>query len=119
MRRAIMTVAAAAMLVGASGCATSRLVGTWKSERALSGEPAAGFDFAAVTFAPDGTYTAEMVYAGKTRAQSGTWELESDGELEIGPEPEREYEVTFDGPDRLTFEAEGVASVNMVRYKGE
>lgn len=110
----IALVATAASLAVLGGCKSNTLVGTWKSERAMQNLPAPEFDFASVTFAPDGTYTAEMVYGGRTMAQTGTWSYAAD-ELVVGPQPTRRYGVDFKNPDTLSFSAQQ-GTVTMMRY---
>lgn len=79
-----------------SGCASTQLVGTWKGQEA---DPGSTFSFAAVTFANDGTYTAQMKYKEQMRADSGHWEVE-DGQLVLD-EGQRSYEISFDGKNVL------------------
>ena len=59
------------------GCASGPGIGgTWQGRAAAGERP---FSFGAVTFANDGTYTAEAIYAidgeNTTRAVSGTWSM--------------------------------------------
>ena len=116
LKKTVVATGLAAIAALSTGCASSGLVGTWKSANKAEGEAAAAFDFASVTFAPDGTYTAEMLYGGKTFAQTGTWD-HTDGKLTIGPDPVRAYGVTMDGADALTFDGGRAGSVNMRRYR--
>ncbi|MEM7622696.1 MAG: hypothetical protein AAF235_05780 [Planctomycetota bacterium] len=112
----ITTASAGLAALGAlGGCSSGSLVGTWQSQRAVENLPSAPFDFAAVTFAPDGTYTAEMVYGGRTLAETGTWTHAAD-ELVVGPQPSRRYGVEFLNDGVVSFVApEG--SVTMLRYR--
>ena len=63
--------AALAMLASCAG----PFSGTWQG-RAIDAERP--FSFGSVTFAPDGTYTAEARYGDETRAVSGTWSMSGD-----------------------------------------
>lgn len=90
----VAAVAATAVLAGCS--AKDRFVGTWESGREV--KPDREFDFGAVTFAPDNTYTARMLYGGETVAETGHWGV-SFGGLNI--DDSRRYIYTFDGDDRV------------------
>ncbi|MFT3785162.1 MAG: hypothetical protein QM770_03230 [Tepidisphaeraceae bacterium] len=61
------------------------VAGTWQGREsdvsnagAAPQDPAHQFRFAAVTFAPDGTYTAQMQYGPQLVAETGSWKLEGD-----------------------------------------
>jgi hypothetical protein len=91
---AVVAVAGTAVLTGCS--AKDRFVGTWQSEREV--KPEREFDFGAVTFAPDNTYTARMLYGGETVAETGHWSV-SFGGLNI--DDNRRYTYEFDGDGRV------------------
>ena len=108
------------MLVGITtlaGCnATSNpVVGTWEG-RATADE--APFSFGAVTFAPDGTFTAEAKYGETTRAVSGRYTR--DGEkitLDGQGMPARVYNVsTANGTAIFTDPTTG-KSMTLDRFK--
>ena len=82
-----------------TACASS-ISGTWQGRGDTGERP---FSFGSVTFAPDGTYTAEAKYADNTRAVSGTWSMTGDTIILYGePFGERTYEVRQD-EDSLVF----------------
>jgi hypothetical protein len=91
---AVSTISAAALLTGCS--AKDRFVGTWESRRQAA--PEQPFDFGAVTFAPDSTYTARMIYEGETVAETGRWGVAFGG-LNIGDS--RRYIYRFEGGDAV------------------
>ena len=81
----------------ASGRAADHgLVGTWRGQERNEATP---FQFASVTFAPDGTYTAQMHYNDKTVADSGKWN--ADGDM-LTVEQGRRYRYRISG-DTVTF----------------
>ena len=67
------TIATLSLLL--TGCASKSLVGTWQGRGDAVERP---FTFGSVTFAPDGTYTAEAKYGEKTRVQTGHYSETSD-----------------------------------------
>lgn len=82
-----------------AACATP-LSGTWQGR---AGDEERPFSFGSVTFAPDGTYTAEARYGDNTRAVSGTWSMSGDMMLLYGePFGQRSYSVT-ETEDTLVF----------------
>lgn len=86
--------------LGGCGNAAGKVVGTWEG-RAV--DDAAPFSFGAVTFAPDGTFTAEARYGETTRAVSGRYSM--DGEtitLDGQGIPPRVYAVSR-GDDTAVF----------------
>lgn len=90
----------------------ARLVGTWRGRQQ---SPDAPFEFAGVTFAPDGTYTAHMVYEGEARGDSGKWRVEG-GELVLAAG--RRYELEFRGRDVVVFrEPQTLRMVSLTRLK--
>ena len=64
----------------AAGCQSQKLVGTWEAQKNVpTNDPRVGaFQFGAVTFAPDGTYTAHMIYADRQLGESGEWTTKGD-----------------------------------------
>lgn len=73
-----------------AGCATN-ISGTWQGRADVAERP---FSFGAVTFAPDGTYTAEAKYGETTRAVTGTYSVTGDKILLFGePFGERSYQL--------------------------
>jgi hypothetical protein len=93
-------IAATSLLIGAAmltGCSSSdRFVGTWKSGQDV--KPEREFDFGAVTFAPDNTYTAQMLYGGETVAETGHWNVRFGG---LNIDDTRRYIYRFEGDDRV------------------
>jgi hypothetical protein len=80
-----------------TGCSASeRFVGTWESGREAA--PQQPFDFGAVTFAPDNTYTARMIYDGETVAETGRWNVRFGG---LNIDDTRRYIYRFEGGDRV------------------
>jgi hypothetical protein len=73
-----------------TACA-SPIAGTWQG-RAVTDDRK--FSFGSVTFAGDGTYTAEAKYSESNRAVSGTWSMSGDTMIMYGePFGERTYTV--------------------------
>lgn len=82
-----------------SACSTP-IAGTWQGRAATEERP---FSFGSVTFAADGTYTAEARYGEGTRAVSGTWSMTGDTVILYGePFGERTYTVE-ESADTLIF----------------
>ena len=82
-----------------AACA-SPIAGTWQGRASTDERP---FSFGSVTFAADGTYTAEARYADSTRAVSGTWSMTGDTIIMYGePFGERSYTVD-ESEDVLIF----------------
>lgn len=97
------------------GCsAPDGVSGTWQGRGALEERP---FSFGSVTFAPDGTYTAEARYGNTTRAVSGTWSMTGDTMLLYGePFGERTYTVEKQ-KDALVFtDPESGGSMTLDRF---
>ncbi len=87
---AIALLAALATISMVAGC-VSPIAGTWQGRGDAVERP---FSFGSVTFAGDGTFTAEATYGEKTRAVSGTWSLTGDIIMLYGePFGERSYNV--------------------------
>lgn len=102
MRFLIPTVVAGMLALG--GCAGtlggSDLEGTWRSTTEPGGTP---FELASVTFADDGTYTAQVAYDQEQRGASGEWTL-NDSTLRItGREGTRTYRVEQPDDDTLVI----------------
>jgi len=118
--RSISGIAITALTAGVlCGCQTtsSDLVGTWESTRADDDLERVDFDFASVTFAPDGTYTAEMIYGGETLAETGTWKR-TNGTLIVGSEEgTRNYGMRFREDGGLVFSDDRYGEVVMSRYR--
>lgn len=81
------------------GAAEPRLVGTWRGQEQ---NPTTPFQFVAVTFAPDGTYTAGLNIGGQTRADSGRWRTSGEQELMIDP-GSRRYRYELRGEETLVL----------------
>jgi hypothetical protein len=96
-RRTVSLILSTAVLaLGVSGCASKpsnrALSGTWQG-RAENDRP---FTFGSVTFAGDGTYTAEAKYGDKTRVQSGRFVVTENGVvLDPGTATARTYDLNF------------------------
>ncbi len=112
-RRTIaLTLSAAALIAtGVAGCASKpsnrAISGTWQG-RAEDDRP---FTFGSVTFAPDGTYTAEAKYGDTTRVQSGRFVVTENGVvLDPGTDTARTYDLNFvDGTVTFTDPISGNA----------
>ena len=128
MKRHAFTAAAMSLAAAATvsvGCETAQpsqsrgqasaqpraLVGTW---RAADSSPRTGFNFGSVTFAPDGTYTAEMEYEDEIHANSGGWLTRGD-ELRL-TNPNRRYTYELRGDTLVITDPERRISVPMRRY---
>ena len=96
MRRTFFPALAISTLVFSAGCASNSLVGTWQGRGDAAERP---FTFGSVTFAPDGTYTAEAKYGEKTRVQTGRYVVTTDGLVLDGT---RTYDLDFEG-DTVAF----------------
>ena len=87
----------ATLLLACCAQAPSSLVGTWEGRGDTAERP---FTFGTVTFAPDGTYTAEAKYGEKIRVQTGRYtETASTVTLK---DVDRSYDLTFSG-DTVVF----------------
>ncbi|MFG0293222.1 MAG: hypothetical protein ACIAQF_05580 [Phycisphaerales bacterium JB065] len=108
---ALCLVPCALLLAGCS--AQDRFVGTWQS--VTEAAPEQTFEFGAVTFAPDKTYTAQMVYNGDTVAETGHWSVWFGG-LNIGDT--RRYLYRFDGNDTVFLrDRESDSEIELSRFK--
>ncbi len=97
-----------------SGCATN-ISGTWQGRDSTMDRP---FSFGAVTFAPDGTYTAEAKYGETVRAVSGTYSISGDMIMLYGePFGERSYRLGKT-EDALVFtDTKTDGSMTLDRYR--
>ena len=85
---ALKTTLLASALLMLTGCATD-ISGTWQGRDSTLER---AFNFGAVTFAPDGTYTAEAKYGDTIRAVSGTYSISGEMIMLYGePFGERNY----------------------------
>ncbi|NCF40897.1 MAG: hypothetical protein GWP75_12360 [Planctomycetia bacterium] len=104
-------------ILSLAGCnaTSSPVVGTWEG-RATSDE--APFSFGAVTFAPDGTFTAEAKYGDTTRAVSGRYTTEGEQITLAGQGiPPRVYQVST-GDDTAVFTDQTTGkSMTLDRFK--
>lgn len=94
----------------------SPLVGTWRGRETNEQTP---FQFASITFAPDGTYTAQMKYNGNTVADSGGWQLAGDT-LTVGGEDaskRRTYTVKPQGDELAVTDPQSKMTVTLDRLK--
>lgn len=97
--RSLAIATSSAVVIGCSST-SSPLVGTWQGRGPAADAP---FSFGAVTFAPDGTFTAEANYGDTTRAVSGRYDLEGATVTLEGREmPARSYTVEA-GADTAVF----------------
>ena len=76
----------------ASDAQDSGLVGTWAGDEDATDTP---LQFASVTFAGDGTYTAGMRYEGQLRTDSGKWRTDT-GRLMLDEDRNYIYAVQGD-----------------------
>lgn len=89
----VATLVAAALGGCAAKPSNKALAGTWQG-RADDARP---FTFGSVTFAPDGTYTAEAKYADTTRVQTGRFVVTAEGVvLDPGADTSRTYDLSFE-----------------------
>lgn len=97
-----------------AGCA-SGVAGTWQGRDSTTERP---FSFGSVTFAPDGTYTAEAKYGDTTRAVSGTWSMTGKTMMLYGePFGERTYTIEHQ-KDMLVFtDPKTGGSMTLDRFK--
>ena len=95
-----LSIASATLVLIGCSSTSSPLVGTWQGRGPAADAP---FSFGAVTFAPDGTFTAEANYGDTTRAVSGRYDLEGATVTLEGREmPARSYTVEA-GADTAVF----------------
>ncbi len=93
-RAAFAATTAILTLATIGGCAShnsnAQLEGTWQGRAAADERP---FTFGSVTFAGDGTYTAEAKYGDTTRVQTGRFVVTDDGVVLDGT---RTYDLGFE-----------------------
>ena len=100
-----------------AGCAGSGsgVAGTWQGRGETEERP---FSFGSVTFAPDGTYTAEAQYGDTTRAVSGTWSMTGETMMLYGePFGERTYTVVHQADTLVFTDPESGGSMTLDRFK--
>lgn len=117
MRKSASVLGLVGACLVAAGCQTSKLVGTWEADKTVpTGDSHVGaFRFGAVTFAPDGTYTAHMIYADKQMGESGEWTTRGDM-LEL-KKAKREYKFKlYDDKLDLT-DPQSHVSLTLHRYR--
>ena len=112
MRRSTYPVLATIAFVFASGCASNSLVGTWQGRGDSAERP---FTFGSVTFAPDGTYTAEAKYGEKTRVQTGHYD-ERSGTVTL-EDVDRTYDLSFESDAVVFTDPVSGKSMTLDRYK--
>jgi hypothetical protein len=97
-----------------SGCATN-ISGTWQGRDATLDRP---FSFGAVTFAPDGTYTAEARYGETVRAVTGTYSISGDMIMLFGePFGERSYQLSKTKNALIFTDTKTEGSMTLDRYR--
>ena len=116
MRNAISTTLLLGILT-LTGCnaASSKVVGTWQVRASADETP---FSFGAVTFAPDGTFTAEAKYGETIRAVSGRYTTEG-AQITLAGQgiPPRVYQVSL-GDDTTVFTDQATGrSMTLDRFK--
>ena len=100
-----------------AGCASpsASLVGTWQGRGPAADAP---FSFGAVTFAPDGTFTAEANYGDTTRAVSGRYDVEGRTVTLAGRDmPARSYEVDADETTAVFTDSTSGRSMTLDRFR--
>jgi hypothetical protein len=126
MKRFVVLVALLGVVLPVAGCQSGNwfggsddkkdsgqsIVGTWRGRDDAANTP---FQFAAVTFAPDGTYTAQMRYADQLRADSGRYTFNG-GTLKIN-EGNREYSVLRQGDTLQVTDVQTKHAVTLDRLK--
>lgn len=107
-------VAAAAMT---AGCQSHKLVGTWEADKDVPTHDSrvGDFRFGAVTFAPDGTYTAHMIYADRQLGETGDWKTQGDM-LEF-TNSHRSYRYSLHGNDLNLTDPKTNISLTLHRYR--
>lgn len=97
-----------------AGCAATSgndsLAGTWQG-RADDARP---FTFGSVTFAGDGTYTAEAKYGDTTRVQTGRFVVTDDGVVLDGS---RTYDLDFKGDAVIFTDPTSGNEMTLDRYR--
>ena len=97
-----------------AGCAAQSgndaLAGTWQG-RADDARP---FTFGSVTFANDGTYTAEAKYGDTIRVQTGRFVITDDGVVLDGS---RTYDLDFEGDAVIFTDPTSGNEMTLDRYR--
>lgn len=102
---------AAATLAGcASTPGNDAIAGTWQG-RADDSRP---FTFGSVTFAGDGTYTAEAKYGDTTRVQTGRFVVTDDG---LVLDDSRTYDLTFEEDSVVFTDPTSGNAMTLDRYR--
>ena len=114
MKKMTSILLASSIMVSLSACATS-ISGTWQGRDATDDRP---FSFGAVTFAPDGTYTAEAKYGDTIRAVTGTYKISGDEIMLYGqPFGERTYELKRVKDGLVFTDAKSQQSMTLDRFR--
>lgn len=101
-------IVAGSLLALLTGCANVH--GTWTNAPGDKSNP-----IARVTFANDGTFTAEADYGPKGKqAMSGTWSMNNNKLILDADGHKREYDVTVSGNEMMI----GKSKAKMTRMKG-
>ena len=95
-----------------AGCASNSLVGTWQGRGDAAERP---FTFGSVTFAPDGTYTAEAKYGEKTRVQTGRY-TETKNAVTLN-DVKRSYNLDFKNSEVVFTDPSTGKSMTLDRFK--
>jgi hypothetical protein len=95
-----------------AGCASNSLVGTWQGRGATDERP---FTFGSVTFAPDGTYTAEASYDQTTRVQTGRY-VQRTGQV-MFKDVDRAYDLEFDDDSVVFTDPASGKSMTLDRFE--
>jgi hypothetical protein len=110
----LKTALLASTLLILSGCATN-ISGTWQGRDSTMDRP---FSFGAVTFAPDGTYTAEAKYGETVRAVTGTYSISGDMIMLYGePFGERSYNLARTDGALIFTDTNTEGSMTLDRYR--
>ena len=111
---ALKTTLLASALLMLTGCATD-ISGTWQGRDSTLER---AFNFGAVTFAPDGTYTAEAKYGDTIRAVSGTYSISGEMIMLYGePFGERNYRLTSSEESLIFTDTKTDGSMTLDRYR--
>ena len=110
----LKSVLLATTILISTGCATS-ISGTWQGRDSTTDRP---FSFGAVTFASDGTYTAEAKYGDTIRAVSGTYSISGDMIMLYGePFGERSYRLDRTNDALVFTDTKTDGSMTLDRYR--
>ncbi len=102
--------------VGCASNGNNGLAGTWRADENIrTRDPDVGrFQFGAVTFAEDGTYTAHMIYGERQLGESGKWRT-SGNRLDL-PVSDRSYRYNLDGDALRLTDFETNTTLVLNRY---